>query len=741
MVNNRRLQALVLFGSIWVGATTQLRGEEAQYSEASCTDAKCHAASTTEIQSSVHGLQRAQEKEIGCLSCHAPHGSSDPRSSNRPLIRGADVETCGACHRDQVETFYSTYHGKHFALGKRNVPTCVFCHAGHELPRRNARSPLLPENTSRMCAGCHAEGPRAEKAMATTLASPRTGRLLYRKMAFGQGLLKGIMGVATGGALVLGLIFLLQWLRNLRGEPDPATPPWPRWIWVHLALYLFFFVALDQTGITLLYAPEQGGIVGGAIRGIGKISMLALGTDDARSLIHRLAGIALALMVVVHLVSFALSPRLREAARLPANWFQTLMSEARRGLSPGDAPGPTKFILLYWTILVACTVMAVTGIVQWQAFSIMEFLGFGVVRYSDLVHEWDGRLLAMVTYGILLGYGVGLRAFLKLWRQRYAPSAAIWVVLPLTAAFVTLSACSRTDPEEISIPRASARPTAELPAMGSSLSPLGPGVSGQVFPSAETCKECHEREHREWKESFHSQSVNLKTFRAMYTIFNFGTEGKRPEYCFYCHAPESKILGKEYVTKLSEDVLAGAPVQTEGVTCTVCHMVTRVDPNDYSWFAPATFRTDSVPPYHAVFKTSVTQSSAVCSSCHDYNNLNIPHPEQPTTPCCTVFRGWETTEAAKEGITCQSCHMRDAMDLTPGKNFGARSLAALYDATGLQRYLDDRGNVSHLMPGGRNEEMLKKAVVLRFADVGHSENRLIVELELENKAAHSIPDG
>jgi hypothetical protein len=224
----------------------------------------------------------------------------------------------------------------------------------------------------------------------------------------------------------------------------------------------------------------------------------------------------------------------------------------------------------------------------------------------------------------------------------------------------------------------------------------------------------------------------------MYTIFNYGTEGKVPEYCFNCHDPATKIVGKTRAEKLSAMVLKGEPMSSEGVTCTACHMAKNVDPKDYDWTAPATYSINSLPPYHSIFRSDLTRSSTLCSSCHDYDNLNLPQPDQPRTPCCDANRNLAMTEYAGQGINCQSCHMRNTMGVKKG---GSKIIRTLFSLTGLQRYLDDRNRVSHLMPGGRNADMLKRAVKIKFTGAEIKDGTLQAELELENKAGHSVPNG
>ncbi len=713
-------------------------GKVGFYSGQDC--ARCHASSESEVNASVHAPEQTGAERLTCLSCHAPHGKTNPEASNSPLTRGKDVRTCGRCHDAQVRIFNSTYHGKHLSLGKKNVPTCIFCHAGHELPRTEALSPINPANTGLICAGCHA-GTTGDKArMAAILSTPATGRTLYRKDTLSTLVVKGIMGVLTLGLFALGLLFILQWIRNLRGEPLPEKPKWPRWLWVQLLFFIIFFIPLDLTGVSLLYSPPSGGVMEILMHRVSRFVISLLGSDDIRSLVHRLSALGLVVTAAVHLICLAFSPSLRQKMRLPEDWLRSLLDEIKRGLTPGRPVSSVKVKLTYWYLLCGILVMIGTGIAQWKSFYLMESVGLWAVRYTDIIHEWMGRILAMTVYGILIGYGVVLSKGAQVLQGRKGSlgTAVKTMTIAVLLGLPILVGCSPDSGTPGPAQKVRLQTPPDSPTRGSTVREPVPGVSADPFPSAENCKGCHPREYRQWKKSYHSRSIHTPTFRAMYTIFNYSTEGKMPEYCFNCHDPATKFLGKARAEELSRRVLNGEYLPSEGVTCTSCHMVRYVDAKDYDWTAPATYEVNSVPPYHSLFRTDLTRSSELCSSCHDYNGINIPHPEEPTTPCCTVYRGLAKTEYAREGVTCQSCHMRDTMGVMKEKS---RFLNWLFSLTGLQRYLDDRGRVSHLMPGSRDPDMLRRAVKMRFLRAEVQKGILQVELELENRTGHSIPDG
>ena len=253
--------------------------------------------------------------------------------------------------------------------------------------------------------------------------------------------------------------------------------------------------------------------------------------------------------------------------------------------------------------------------------------------------------------------------------------------------------------------------------------------------SAENCKPCHQEIYDQWNSSFHAQSIHTPTFRAMLTIFKYNTQGKHIDFCFTCHAPEVKLKGN--TETLAEQVLQGRQIQSEGITCTICHSIQSVedrpDPE-----VPVDFNFGLTPPYHMVKRTEVTRSAEMCGSCHDYDNPNFVHPELPGTPCCNINRDWKVTSFARRGVNCQSCHMKDEMGVVE-RTLTDKVSSGLFSLTGLNRYRDVTFT-NHTFPGGRSETMLKRAVAM---DIGYrlSEDEIKATVAIENLTGHSIPNG
>ncbi len=258
-----------------------------------------------------------------------------------------------------------------------------------------------------------------------------------------------------------------------------------------------------------------------------------------------------------------------------------------------------------------------------------------------------------------------------------------------------------------------------------------PSLGGVRLPSPQTCRQCHPREYREWRESYHAKALSTPTFRAMFTIHNL-EEPDRPDKCLYCHAPEAKLLGNE--EELKKRVLEGKVKDGEhGITCVICHSITDA-PETGDSTVPVRLEVPSLPPYHKVRRDRLTTSERLCSSCHNYNSGH-----RGDVPCCTINREWRVTSFARKGISCQSCHMRDRMGVKVPSLWG-RIKRSLFALTYLDRYMDDRDRVSHRFPGPRDPDFLRKGVemVLKLSRDG---DKVTARVEVLNRAGHRIPNG
>jgi tetratricopeptide (TPR) repeat protein len=213
----------------------------------------------------------------------------------------------------------------------------------------------------------------------------------------------------------------------------------------------------------------------------------------------------------------------------------------------------------------------------------------------------------------------------------------------------------------------------------------GQFINPKAFPTAKYCSHCHQEAHAEWRQSAHANS-----FRAPWYIKNTAllTAEKGIEYtrhCEGCHNP---------IALLSGALTKGSPINRkfdeDGVTCTVCHSIQKVDTRgtgSYVMAQPAVLVDEKDQPIYddvsdkeilahldrhskAVMK-DFYRTSEFCSSCHKAalpKQLN----DYKWQRAIFLYDEWQLSSFAKQsplpfyvkdGVsTCQTCHMtREAL--------------------------------------------------------------------------------
>jgi len=219
-----------------------------------------------------------------------------------------------------------------------------------------------------------------------------------------------------------------------------------------------------------------------------------------------------------------------------------------------------------------------------------------------------------------------------------------WAFLPLVLATLVLAACdeARSDDDDILEPRKE-RPL--------------------VFESPQTCAECHQSHVDEWAISNHAYALVDPVFVAMLDLGQAATEGKLGQFCVQCHTPVGLAAGQTPVVIDEATGKYGQPldgldeVAKHGVSCDVCHSMTDVvEPvNARSVLTPDGTRRgtikDPVPnDAHASAFSDLHETSDMCGSCHAVINSKQARVEE-------TFPEWAASSFARDGKTCQSCHM------------------------------------------------------------------------------------
>jgi len=119
----------------------------------------CHIGIEDTYKQSVHGqlLVKGDQKGPVCTDCHSAHDIEKPATAH---FKGASDISCGKCHKDRLEHYRETYHGKAMALGQPNVASdvaaCFDCHGHHDVFKvSDPRSRLHQDKIVGTCQQCH----------------------------------------------------------------------------------------------------------------------------------------------------------------------------------------------------------------------------------------------------------------------------------------------------------------------------------------------------------------------------------------------------------------------------------------------------------------------------------------------------------------------------------------------------------------------------------------------------------
>lgn len=182
-----------------------------------------------------------------------------------------------------------------------------------------------------------------------------------------------------------------------------------------------------------------------------------------------------------------------------------------------------------------------------------------------------------------------------------------------------------------------------------------PSVSSSHFRAAEGCG-CHAALVEQWSKTMHSQALSDPIYQAKLADANRATDGTLGEFCEDCHGPVSAMAGMNVQGGKPRDAVA-----SEGIGCDFCHQLTGAETplQNNSWVIKADgvkkaqFK-DSTSPAHGTAYSAYHESSEFCGACH-----NVNHPVNGL-PLEATYTEWKASPYAREGITCQDCHM------TPG---------------------------------------------------------------------------
>ena len=429
--------------------------------------ARCHKQQGESYGASVHGLARlaGHTNAATCVDCHGSHDILPPTSPASPLHFVRQAQTCGRCHPREARDVTASVHGKAMATGVRDAPTCTDCHSEHKIMALKDGAPLeisdvcsrchasvyldqkyklpvdrvttylesyhglaaqngstvvancaschgyhliLPSsdldssiNTNHLVATCGTCHPGADKMFVSgkihsDLATKPEGRDLAGKINWWvrRIYLALIFGVVGAMAVHNVLLFHKKVAAHLRASGRPVTRMRLSHRLQHAVLALSF-ITLAVSGFALKF-PDSG------------LARMLGSSEPVRRWIHRIAGVALLLTGLYHLIHILRTPEGRQLVKdlLPVKKdFADLRCSVRylAGLS-NEKPKIGRFgyaeKMEYWAVLWGTVIMGATGLMIWFKLDVTRFLPRWVVDVALTIHYYEAVLacLAIVVW-------------------------------------------------------------------------------------------------------------------------------------------------------------------------------------------------------------------------------------------------------------------------------------------------------------------------------------------------------
>ena len=206
-----------------------------------------------------------------------------------------------------------------------------------------------------------------------------------------------------------------------------------------------------------------------------------------------------------------------------------------------------------------------------------------------------------------------------------------------------------------------ARPLAPQGKLPASVSAQGISLAPQ------SCASCHASQFKDWNDSLHSRAMGPGIMGQLQEMPAHARDDHQS--CIRCHAPlaeqaDSLVAALEKQAGKQAGGKPGIrPLHQQGLVCAACHV------RNNAWYGPP--RRDGSQPVgdpsaypHGGWKASrAFESSQFCAACHQFEDdeyaLNGKLLEN-------TYKEWQDSRYARQGVSCQSCHMPDRRHLWRG---------------------------------------------------------------------------
>ena len=223
----------------------------------------------------------------------------------------------------------------------------------------------------------------------------------------------------------------------------------------------------------------------------------------------------------------------------------------------------------------------------------------------------------------------------------------------------------------------------------------GEFIDPRSFPTAQYCGHCHQQAHQEWRESAHSNANRAPWYLRNVNLLNQEKGVEYSRHCEGCHDPVALVAGT-----LTPGANKRRPFDADGVTCSVCHAVQKVDTRgtgSYVLGVPAVLVDENgvgitrpvsdaeilahLDRHSAAVMKPFYKTSEFCAACH---KAALPRQlnDYKWQRAISLYDEWQSSSFSMQSplpfyqkpvvSTCQTCHMqREAIQMPePGAKHG-----------------------------------------------------------------------
>ncbi len=133
---------------------------------------RCHA--DAQFKHAFHpqlavAIRSGKEPRVSCSDCHGTHDIASPKVPGSKFHASRVSESCGKCHRNAVENFPGSVHGKALAAKVKGAPTCLGCHRSNiTFAAGTADSLTVKTAQAQLCLTCHLDSPEVRDRTSST---------------------------------------------------------------------------------------------------------------------------------------------------------------------------------------------------------------------------------------------------------------------------------------------------------------------------------------------------------------------------------------------------------------------------------------------------------------------------------------------------------------------------------------------------------------------------------------------